>query len=97
MESRDVHLLDLIVNDHYEAGDGSIDGGHRCVGDSFRRPDPERILSPGLDQFSGDKPEVAILPTETPDVGDVICILRTGFAKHHGGTVRDHRPILPTP
>ena len=40
VESRDVHLLDLVVDDHDEAGDGSVDDGHRRVVDPVRRPNP---------------------------------------------------------
>lgn len=54
MECRDVHLLDLVVNDHDEASDGSVDGGQCRVADPFRRPDPERILCPGVDQSLRD-------------------------------------------
>lgn len=75
--------LDLVVDDHHEAGDGSVDGGHSRVADAFRRPGPERILSPGLDQFLWDEAEVAVLPTEMPDLSDVTCILRASFAKAH--------------
>ncbi len=78
VKSRDVHLLDLIVNDHDEACDGLVDGGNRSVADAFRRSGPERFLDPGLDQFLWDEPDMAVLPTEMPDGGDVICILRTG-------------------
>ena len=95
MESRDVHLLDLIVNDHDEASDGSVDDGHCRVASPSRRPGPERVLSPCLDQFLRDKAEVAVLPTELPDLGDVACILRPGSAKRHSWTVRDHRPNVP--
>ena len=95
MESRDVHLLDLIVDDHNEASDDSGDGGHCSVPDAFRCPRPERILSPGLDQLVWNKSEVAILPTEMPDLSNVIRILCTGFTKHHSWSIRDHRSIIP--
>jgi len=78
MMSRDVHLLDFIVDNHYESGDGSLDGGYRRVADSGRRPRPKRILGPSLEQFLRGELEMAIPPTEVPDFGDVSRILRTG-------------------
>ena len=94
MESRDVHLLDLIVNDHDETPDGSVDGRHGRVADPLCRPSPERTLSSRIDQLLWDEPEVAILPTEEPDLSDVIRILRARLAQRCGGTVRGHCLIL---
>ena len=96
MGSGDVHLLDLVVNDHDEASDGSVDDSHCRVADPSRRPCPERVLSPDVDQFLRDKAEVAVLPTEMPDLGDVACILGPGLAQRHSRTVRNHRPTVLT-
>lgn len=74
MGSQDVHLLDLIVNDHDEASDDSVDDGHCRVADPSRRPSPGRVVSPDVDQRLRDKVEVAVLPTEMPDLGDIACI-----------------------
>jgi hypothetical protein len=46
--SRDVHLLDLIVDDHYEPDDGFVDGRHGRVRNAFRRPRPERSFGPSV-------------------------------------------------
>ena len=56
MECRDVDLLDLVVHDHDEAGDGSVDGGYGRVTHALRRADTERILGPRLDELCGTSP-----------------------------------------
>ena len=92
--SRDVHLLDLVVDDHYEPDDGSVDGGYGRVRDAFRRPCPERSFGPNVHELSRHEPEMAVLPAETPDLSDRAGVLQPRRAKRDIRSVRDHQAIL---
>ena len=90
MESRDVDLFNLVVDDHDEARDGTVDNRNCCVADPSSRPGSERVLGPGLCQLLRDESKVAILPTEMPDVRDSYRILRSGSAERDSRPPRDH-------
>ncbi len=84
MARRDVHLLDLVLDDHDEPGDDSIDGGHGRIADPVGRASLERLLGPNLDQFRWNQPEMTVLPSEVPDLGDVSRILGASLPKGAG-------------
>src|SRR5919107_499180 len=70
MERRDVELFDFVVDDHYESSDLTVDYGDRGVVHSLRSPRPKRIFVTHLDQLLGHVPEVAVAPSEMPDLRD---------------------------
>src|SRR5215213_2871505 len=70
MKRRNVDLFDFVVGDHHESGDLALDYGDRGVIHSLRSPRPERIFVTRLDQLLGDEPEVAVAPSEMPDLSD---------------------------
>lgn len=94
MASRHINLFDLIVNDHGKPGDLAVDNCHGRVIDPIGGSGPKGLFGPRFDQFRWDEPAVAILPTTTPDLGDLISIGGSGFAKRHLGTGRDHETNL---
>ena len=70
MECRNVDLLDFVVEDHHESSDLALDYGDRGVVHSLGGPRPELIFVTRPDQLLGDEPEVAIAPSEMPDLSD---------------------------
>ncbi len=94
MASRHIDLFDLIIHDHDKPGDGAVDSCHGRVFDPLGGPGPKGLFGPGLDQFQRDRPAVAILPTEAPDLGDLIRIRGSGVANRHLGTGREHKTNL---
>src|SRR5215217_1199253 len=70
MERRNVELFDFVGGDHHESGDLALDYGYRGVVHSLSGPRAERIFVTRLDQLLGDEPEVAVAPSEMPDLGD---------------------------
>jgi hypothetical protein len=79
--SRDVDLLDLVVDDHDEPGYGFVDGRDRRVRGTLRSPCPERCLATNVHELLRNEAEMAVPPTVLPDLGDVTCILVPRGAK----------------
>jgi hypothetical protein len=92
--SRDLHLVDFIVDDHDEYGYGSVDGRYGRVRDAFRPLRPERSSVTNVDELLRNQPEMAVLPSEVPDLRDVACVLVPRCAKGDVWTVRNHVSIL---
>jgi len=70
MVCRDVELFDFVVDDHHESSDLTLDYGERGVVHSLSSPRPERIYVTRLDQILGHMPEMAVAPSEIPDLSD---------------------------
>ena len=70
MERRYVELFDFVIDDHDESSDLTLDYGDRGVVHSLSSPRPERMFVTRLDQLLGDESEVAIAPSEMPDLSD---------------------------
>jgi hypothetical protein len=68
--ARNVDLFDFVVDDHHKSSYLAQDHGERGVVHSLRSPPPERIFVRRLDQLLGDEPEVAVAPSEMPDLSD---------------------------
>src|SRR5215218_4743587 len=75
-----VDLLDLVADDHGEAGDLAADHGDGGVADAPGGPGPEGVLLPGGGQLRGHVAEVAVPPAEVPDRRDRRRVLRQGWA-----------------
>src|SRR5215208_1289946 len=76
MERRNVDLFDFVVDDHHESSDLALDYGEGGVVHSLSSPSAERILMTRLDQLLGDEPEMAVAPSEMPDLSDRRRVLR---------------------
>jgi hypothetical protein len=76
MERRYVELFDFVVDDHHESSDLALDYGEGGVVHSPSSPRAERMFVTRLDQLLGDEPEVAIAPSEMPDLSDRRRVLR---------------------
>jgi hypothetical protein len=63
-----VDLFDFVVDDHHESSDPVLDYGDRGVVHSLSSPPPERIFVTRLDQLLGHVPEMAVAPSEMPDL-----------------------------
>src|SRR5215218_8625364 len=70
MERRNVDLFNFVVDDHHESSDLALDYGECRVVYSLSSPSAERILMTRLDQLLGDEPEMAVAPSEMPDLSD---------------------------
>lgn len=70
MERRNVDLFDFVVDDHHEPSDPALDYGDSGVVHSLLSPRPERIFVTRRDQLLGDGPEMAVAPSEMPDLSD---------------------------
>src|SRR5215211_7923279 len=70
MLRRNVDLFDFVVDDHHESSDLTLDYGEGGVVHSLRSPYPERIFVTRFDQLLGYEPEVAVAPSEMPDLSD---------------------------
>src|SRR5919112_3921201 len=70
MERTNVELFDFVVDDHDESSDLALDYGECGVVHSPSSPSAERSFVTRLDQLLGDEPEMAVAPSEMPDLSD---------------------------
>src|SRR5215203_4070474 len=70
IERRNVELFDFVVDDHHESSDLVLDYGEGGVVYSPSSPRAERSFVTRLDQLLGYEPEMAVAPSEMPDLSD---------------------------
>jgi len=83
MRCCNVDLFDLIADDHHEPGDFPADHRDGRVAHSLRGPGPEGVLVTRSDEFLGHEPEVAVAPTEMPDIRDLRRVIRCCLSQRH--------------
>src|SRR5215217_463172 len=83
MVCRNVELFDFVVDDHHKSSDLALDYGDRGVVHSLRSPSAERIFVTRLDQLLGYEPEVAVAPSEIPDLGNRRRVFRKCSAQRY--------------
>ena len=91
-----VHLLDLVVDDHHEARDCALDLGDGRVGHPLRGPAPEGPLGARGYQLLGNVPDVSVLPPAVPDRRDRRNILGDRRAQDHFVAGRHRRHPIHT-